>query len=175
VRLTLVGLLRREGPLTATRAGDLIGESATTCSFHLRQLARYGLVEEAGGGRGRERPWRATAQFTNWPNVAAGPELAAASQLLEAVVAERYFESLLRWVDAKPDEPVAWQEASVFGDAVLYLTPEELAELGREVRGLADRWVERSARAELRPPSSRAVTFLQLAFPTPGPRAPHGG
>ena len=53
VRLSLVSLLRRAGPLTATQAGERIGESATTCSFHLRQLARYGLVEEAGGGRGR--------------------------------------------------------------------------------------------------------------------------
>src|SRR3954467_10413411 len=61
VRLELIGLLRREGPLTATAAGALIGESPANCSFHLRQLAKYGLVEEAGGGRGRERPWRGAA------------------------------------------------------------------------------------------------------------------
>ena len=89
VRLTLVSLLRREGPLTATQAGERIGESATTCSFHLRQLARYGLVEEAGGGRGRERPWRATATATSWPSVAETPEQAAASELLSSVVAGR--------------------------------------------------------------------------------------
>jgi predicted transcriptional regulator len=57
LRISLVGLLRREGPLTATRAGGLLGESSASCSFHLRQLAKYGLVEEAGGGKGRERPW----------------------------------------------------------------------------------------------------------------------
>src|SRR5436305_8556002 len=56
IRLSLIGVLRREGPLTATQAGELIGESSASCSFHLRQLAKYGLVEEAGGGRGRERP-----------------------------------------------------------------------------------------------------------------------
>src|SRR2546426_926461 len=60
-RIELVGLLRRQGPLTATQAAGLIGESVAGCSFHLRQLAKYGLVEEAGGGRGREKPWRATA------------------------------------------------------------------------------------------------------------------
>ncbi|HWJ42006.1 MAG TPA: helix-turn-helix domain-containing protein, partial [Solirubrobacterales bacterium] len=53
-RLELIGLLRRGGPLTATRAARQIGESPASCSFHLRQLAKYGLVEEAGGGRGRE-------------------------------------------------------------------------------------------------------------------------
>ncbi|RKE22812.1 helix-turn-helix domain-containing protein [Streptomyces sp. TLI_171] len=66
-RMALVGLLRREGPLTATRAAELLGtESVASCSFHLRQLAKYGLVEEAGGGHGREKPWRATAAFTSW-------------------------------------------------------------------------------------------------------------
>jgi len=88
-RLALIGLLRRSGPLTATRAGELIGESAASCSFHLRQLAKYGLVEEAGGGRGRERPWRATALFTEWPDIGGSAETDAASELLSAVVAER--------------------------------------------------------------------------------------
>ena len=55
VRMALVGLLRTEGPLTATRAAELLGESSGTCSFHLRQLAKYGLVEEAGGGTGPRR------------------------------------------------------------------------------------------------------------------------
>ena len=82
IRLSLIGLLRREGPLTATHAGELIGESSASCSFHLRQLAKYGLVEEAGGGKGRERPWKATALFTSWPAVAVGPEAAAASSVL---------------------------------------------------------------------------------------------
>ena len=52
------------GPLTATEAGELIGETFTTCSFHFRQLAKYGVVEEAGG-KGRSQPvtacWRVDA------------------------------------------------------------------------------------------------------------------
>src|SRR5918912_2452269 len=88
-RLALVGLLRREGPLTATRAAEHLGESPASCSFHLRQLARYGLVEEAGGGHGRERPWRATAWATSWPGFAADPEVAAGAQLLSRTIASR--------------------------------------------------------------------------------------
>ncbi|HEY2443759.1 MAG TPA: helix-turn-helix domain-containing protein, partial [Streptosporangiaceae bacterium] len=38
IRLSLIGVLRREGALTATQAGQLIGESSASCSFHLRQL-----------------------------------------------------------------------------------------------------------------------------------------
>src|SRR5439155_26898516 len=127
VRLALVGLLRREGPLTATQAGRFLGESPASCSFHLRQLARYGLVEEAGGGRGRERPWRATALFTSWPNVPATPEMAVASELLSSVIAQYWFESVMRWLETRAAEPAEWQEAEIFGDNILYVTAEELA------------------------------------------------
>lgn len=165
IRLSLIGLLRREGPLTATRAGELIGESSASCSFHLRQLAKYGLVEEAGGGRGRERPWRATTLFTSWPDVAEGPEAAAASSLLSSVIAERYFESLMRWLDAKPDAPGQWQHAAHFGDTMLYVTPEELEGLAAETQAMMDRFLDRLEHPERRPPGARRVTYLHLAFP----------
>src|SRR5918999_480659 len=92
VRLELVGLLRREGPLTATQAAARLGESPSSCSFHLRQLAKHGLVEDAGGGRRRERPWRATALFTSWGEATGDPELAVAAEHLAAVVTERWFD-----------------------------------------------------------------------------------
>jgi DNA-binding transcriptional ArsR family regulator len=164
-RLSLIGVLRREGPLTATQAGELIGESSASCSFHLRQLAKYGLVEEAGGGKGRERPWRATTLFTSWPDVAEGPEAAAASSLLGSVIAERYFEGLMRWLDAKPDETEQWQHAAHFGDTMLYVTPEELTDLAAETQAMMDRFLDRAEHPELRPPGARRVSYLHLAFP----------
>jgi len=165
IRLSLIGVLRREGPLTATQAGTLIGESSASCSFHLRQLAKYGLVEEAGGGKGRERPWRATTMFTSWPEVAEGPEAAAASSLLNSVLAERYFEGLMRWLEAKPDAPEEWQRAAWFGDWMLYVTADELIELGAKARALLEPYIDRLLRPELRPPGARRVTYLHLAFP----------
>jgi DNA-binding transcriptional ArsR family regulator len=166
-RLKLVGLLRREGPLTATRAGELIGESPSSCSFHLRQLAKHGLVEEAGGGRGRERPWRATALFTAWPNVARDPELAAAAELLSAVVVERYFEQVMRWLELRADDPVAWQEAATFGDRMLYLTSDELAQLDRDLEALLAPYHERTAVPGARPEGARLVSFIRFGFPQP--------
>ena len=166
VRMKLVGLLRTEGPLTATRAGELLGESSGTTSFHLRQLAKYGLVEEAGGGTGREKPWRATAAFTSWDVTADTPEVAAATGLLNTVIAEHYFEQLIRWLEASPDEPPEWQEAFLFGDRILHVTAEELAELGRKVQDLIEVYFERQVRPELRPAGSRQVTYLNLAFPS---------
>src|ERR1700731_985556 len=131
VRMKLILALRTRGPLTATRAGELLGESSGTCSFHLRQLAKYGLVEEAGGGTGREKPWRATTTSTDWDETGDGtPESAAGAGLLAWAVAERYFEQLARWLEARPDEPEEWRQAALLGDRILYVTPAELEQLG---------------------------------------------
>jgi predicted transcriptional regulator len=165
-RLRLVAILRREGPLTATGAAAVLGESSGSCSYHLRQLAKYGLVEESGGGEGREKPWRATAQFTSWPNVPTSPAAAAASQQLATVIAEKYVELLLTWLKTNQDEPVAWQEAAQFGDSMVYLTAEELTELGGRVRELVERYADRTVDRSLRPAGSRLVSYLHLAFST---------
>ena len=143
IRLSLVGLLRVEGPLTATRAAELLGESSASTSFHLRQLAKYGLVEEAGGGKGRERPWRATAMFTNLPDVAENPDLAVAAELLSSVIAERYFEDVMRWLEVRQAEPEEWQRVAQFGDTYLYLTADELAALGEQTQQMMDQYIDR--------------------------------
>src|SRR5262249_56698118 len=57
VRISLLEALMHAGTLTATQASELVGESPANCAFHLRTLAKYGYVVEAGGGKGRERPW----------------------------------------------------------------------------------------------------------------------
>jgi len=165
LRLALIVLLRTEGPLTATQAGQHLGESAPKCWFHLRQLAKYGLAEEAGGGRGRERPWKATAEVTTWPQVAATPELAAAAELFTTFLAERYFEALRHWLATKASEPAEWQQAALFGDTALYLTAAELAELKDEIRALPERYHAGMSDPALRPHDARLVTFLHFAFP----------
>lgn len=169
VRMALVGLLRTEGPLTATRAAEILGESSGTCSFHLRQLAKYGLVEEAGGGTGREKPWRATALFTSVPPTADTPEGTAAVGSFYSALAESYFDRLRDWLTARGREPGEWQEAAIFGDRLLYLTPEELASLGARIGELLDAYTERLTDPQLRPAGSRQVTYVQFAFPRQQP------
>jgi hypothetical protein len=91
--------------------------------------------------------------------------MAAATGLLHSVIAERYFEQLMRWLEASPDEPAEWQRAARRGDRILYVTAEELEELGREVGELLDGYFERQLRPELRPAGARPVTWLNVAFP----------
>ena len=168
IRMSLIGLLRTEGPLTATKAAELLGENSATTSFHLRQLAKYGMAEEAPGGQGRERPWQATTMSTDVPDFPDDPELAAAGGYYRGVIAERYFEWLKRWLDKRPTEPGEWQRADVLGDRLLYLTSEELAEVGQKMRDILDPYVDRTGRPELRPPDSRLIAVLQFAFPMLG-------
>ena len=70
IRVSLLGLLRIEGPLTVTRATELLGESSSSCSFHVGQLAKYGLVEEAGGAMAGSRPTVTTPSPHATPNAA---------------------------------------------------------------------------------------------------------
>src|SRR6202044_3086327 len=154
IRLSLVGLLRVEGPLTATRAAELLGESSASTSFHLRQLAKYGLVEEAGGGHGRERPWRATKLFTDIPEITRDPKVGAASALTRGVLAEYYFSVLRRWLEVRDDEPEEWQRGAMFGDSMIYVTADELAELGRQYEELTDQYVDRLTDPGRRPPGA---------------------
>lgn len=162
-RMTLVGLLRREGPRTATQAAGLIGESVASCSYHLRILAKYGLVEEADpGGPGRDKPWRATAEYTDWPNYSEDPVVAQAAEALTAAVLENHFHRMTRALEARHELPREWQEAERFSDYTLYLTPEELTELGEAVDALVARYRDRGTHPEQRPESARRVAFLQV-------------
>lgn len=174
-RMRLVGLLRTQGPCTATRAADLTGESVASCSYHLRMLAKYGLVEVAAGGQGREKPWRATARFTEWPSYSTEPVMAEATDALEHALAQRYFEQLSAAVEARRTLPRAWQEAERVSDNVLYLTAEELSVIQQQIGALLRPYEERTARPGARPEGARLVQIIQAGFPLPqGPGTERG-
>src|SRR3954468_10154450 len=67
-RLALLDHLHSVEQATATECALFVGESPSSCSYHLRALARWRFVEEAHGGAGRERPWRARASRIEFPS-----------------------------------------------------------------------------------------------------------
>ncbi|MFE7514948.1 winged helix-turn-helix domain-containing protein [Streptomyces sp. NPDC057540] len=164
LRMSLVGLLRSSGPFTATRAAELTGESVASCSYHLRILAKYGLVEEAPGGRGREKPWQATARYTEWPEYSEDAAVAEAADALSTAVAERYFERVTRAMENRHRLPREWQEAEEFGDSLLHLTPEELTGLRRRIGELLQPYEARTSDPSLRPEGARPVSILRIAY-----------
>src|ERR1700750_57399 len=92
VRLALIEALADAGTLTATEAGERVGESPANASFHLRQLAKYGYVEEAEKGAGRGRPWTLRQLGLKFSDVHDDPAAAGAGRALSRVVHERYLE-----------------------------------------------------------------------------------
>ena len=169
LRIRLLSLLRLDGPATATELARRTGESSGATSYHLRQLERYGLVEEAEARGGRERPWRATALYTSWPSAPESEELAEASLVLDRFVLHRYAERLSEWIERRRAEPREWVEASAFGDSLLYLDRAELEALRDSLQALAEPYLDRIADPALRPPGARPVGFVQIAFPVDEP------
>jgi predicted ArsR family transcriptional regulator len=174
--MSLVGLLRREGPLTATQAAAHLGESVPSCSFHLRQLAKYGLAERVPGADGRERPWRATAMTTSWDDHAEDPGVRAASRQLSATQLDHYAQRGRDYLARLDEEPADWQRAAGFGDAVVYVTADELAALRDRLDEVVAEYDERLTDRSARPPGSRPVAVVQLLFPmAPTPPGPAAG
>src|ERR1700760_3578282 len=64
LRLRLLDLLRFGGPATATMLAKRVGESSGSTSYHLRQLAKHGYIEEVPGSGGRARWWRSVEKRT---------------------------------------------------------------------------------------------------------------
>jgi hypothetical protein len=122
-------------------------------------------VEDAGGGRGRERPWRATALFTSWGEATGDREVDAAAEVLTAVVAEHYFDRVREWLARRPEEPTEWQQAAPFGDTMVFVTAAELTALAAAFAELCEPYLERTANPALRPDGARPVGIIQIAYP----------
>jgi hypothetical protein len=172
IRLALMEQMGHAGrPVTATEAGQLIGESATTCSFHLRQLAKYGFVEEAEPGPGRRRPWRLSGMGLRFTDVHEDPEAASAATALGRAMRDRWLERARVSLDQRHALTPEWREATGDIQYVLHVTPEELQGVQAELIEILARFHDRARDASLRPAGSRAIEALSLFYPVdrPGP------
>ncbi len=169
VRMALLGLLRREGPKTATEAAAATGESVASCSYHLRQLAKYGLVAEAGGGRGRAKPWRATAPYTTWRSDSEDPEMTVAATTLERAILDRYHHDAAAWLDRRPSESAPWRRAGQSSDYLVYVTAEEARHLTERLDAIVEELAPRTDDPGSRPEGSRPVRLIHLIFPQAAP------
>ena len=132
-RMRLIEELTLRGPMTATQAAAYVGESPSSCSFHLRTLAKYGFVEEAPGGTGRQRPWRAVSIGHRWSS-GPGTEASAraASDTLAAQVWRRDEELLAEHLAHRDELPDDWTEAVIHSNFASWMTPDELAAIGAD-------------------------------------------
>src|SRR5438105_646297 len=165
VRIALLEALGTEGPLTATQAGELIGESPTTCSFHLRQLAKYGFIEEAGAGPGRQRPWRLIYTGLRFSDVSDDPETRVAARALHRVLRDLYISRIEHGEELRIDMAPEWQEVTGSSEYLLYIKPEELRALDAQLRAVLVQYAERLRDRAKRPRGSLPIELTLFAYP----------
>lgn len=162
LRWQILDVLRGSSePLTATDVSEQVGESPANCSFHLRTLAKYGFIEEAGGGKGRSRPWRARdveIDIVDDPR-ADGP---GGARAMRDVLRGRAFQAIEAWEQGNTHAyPPVWREASMAAEWQLKLTVEDLAQIQLEVKAILERYRSR-AKA---PDDAVPAKVLAWAFP----------
>jgi Helix-turn-helix domain len=167
LKWTLMDVLLIEGAATSTRCAELTGESQANCSFHLRQLARYGLVEEAPSTSKKERPWQLTTVEQSWSRVQPDPARTEAVAELERVFVQHEFATLLRWVRTAAAYGDDWQQASMRAGAIAWVTTDELAGLRDQIEELMLTYRDRVTDPATRPAGSRLVRLFSAAYPLP--------
>jgi len=161
LRLELIELLGTIGEATAAECGRRLGASQANCSFHLRQLAKYGFVTEGEHSRdGRERPWRLTDPEQSWSS-----DIGPAADRLERVVIDREVARMVSWIAQSDGEPAVWRRAAFLGGATLPLTAAELEAVGDELRAVLDPYLPRLGNPTEWPEGSRLVRLFLSSVP----------
>jgi DNA-binding transcriptional ArsR family regulator len=169
LRIALMEELAHAGTLTATQASEILGESPANCSFHLRTLARYGFVEEAGGGQGRERPWRLVRVGMSWSDVHDDTDTVLAASALTEIFVNRLLDRIRQYMAVRQSYPDEWREVTGPSQHVAYVTLDEMRQLDEDVVTILRRYDDRLADPSLRPEDSRPVELMAFAIPSTRP------
>jgi DNA-binding transcriptional ArsR family regulator len=171
VRLALLEVLALEGPLTATKAAELLDESPGNMSWHLQTLAKYGFVEEAGGGVGRARPWKLVNLGQRFRvDDSTAPETKRAAGALAELFNERVFQNIREWAVQRSSYPLEWQQSAFAVHVLSYMTPTEMAEVNDAVLEVLSRFHGRLTDPSTRPTDALPVGFSAYGNPMPNPR-----
>jgi DNA-binding transcriptional ArsR family regulator len=163
VRLDVLNYLMSAGPATASTCARAVGDTPSNCSYHLRMLARHGLVQPVESPDGRERPWQATITgFDIDPDAEPdSPEGRGSAALMSASVALDQ-RSLRDYLSHRDTVAADWRAADQWSTYTLRLTPSELrglaAQLDRLIRPLI------AATRESPPAGAELVQLSLYAF-----------
>lgn len=165
-RLAILLFLLSGEARTATECSAEVEASPSACSYHLRELERFGFVERTEPeGDSRTRPWRAAAvRFSvgnDWTDDS--PAAAAARQAITQAELDANRRLVQRFLEASEHLDASWKTAVDFHTFELLATPEELQELNAQVAELLGPF--RSAERRDAPDNADAVHVVYQAFP----------
>jgi DNA-binding transcriptional ArsR family regulator len=177
VRLRILGLLRSEGRATATSLAVRLGLNTGATSYHLRQLARHGFIEDdvdgTHGGSRRERWWRAAHRSTEFGGVGSEQDDAARDAVgafLQAVAVVQA-EQVQHAVEERQLLPARWREVSTLADWEVRLTPARARVLLAALETFVDQIEEEPEGSE----GSLPIVVQLAMFPRPGTVVIDGG
>lgn len=166
VRLAILDCLRADGPSTATALSEHVGASPSVASWHLRQLAKHGLVRDAEGhGNGRERWWEAVSRgirfsVTDEPGRQAARALTSALEQSEGDVVGDWHR------DVEPRLDLAWLPVAGRANTTILVTLAELERLEAAMEELLAPYVLRKdVPATDVPDDARTVRILRHVLP----------
>lgn len=168
LRIRILDLLDERQPLTATELSELVGESPANCSFHLRTLAKYGFVEEAGGGTGRNRPWQRPAGSIFIDDADADQDTRTAARAFHIVKREAAMRKVAEWEERRHSYPGEWRKVGFTQEIVTSLTSDELKEIGEKLFDL----VINVREGRETPPDAERVAIYAWGFPLGRPQGP---
>lgn len=165
VRGRILDEMSAAGSMRAADVATLLGIPANQASFHLRQLAKYGLIEEdpdAARDR-RDRVWRPVSANGLTVNLGELAELPGGTAAVAAF--RRGTEAWAHRVVAGAFAPAVEGEFRSFSDSPVRLTEAQARELSAELNAVLTRWGERTrGRA-----AEGARTYLYFATLGPYP------
>jgi len=167
MRLRMLGLLRIEGPATASGLAQRLGLNSGATSYHLRQLALHGFIEEdVGRGSQRDRWWRARHETTHYLAKDAEGDALDVGLAFERAALNWQFQQMQSSLEVYPELAPAWRKASTASDYTMVLSAEAATTLVERIQALLQ---EASAAAPPlggpMPESSRAFTVILHAAP----------
>lgn len=151
--------------VTATSCAEVAGLSPSATSYHLRALAKAGLVEEAPSrGDGRERLWRAAApSFSIDAGRDASDDTRAAEIALIDTYLQRDFERIRTYARNAHLAPPEWYAAAQLSNIVCMMTPEELVKVNQAVMDVIEPY--RRRRRTDPPADARPVAIHYASTP----------
>ncbi|MEU5519669.1 helix-turn-helix domain-containing protein [Streptomyces sp. NPDC047860] len=167
LRIRLLNALRRGGPATASQLAAKLGESSGATSYHLRQLATHGFVEDAPErGKGRERWWKAVHAGVRFDDALLrdrDPQVRGAADLFLHEIANNHTQEIATWLGTGSDWSEDWRRASDMSDWTLRLTPEAAEELVHKMHDLVESY--RAQAADASAPDTEQVRLHTHVFP----------
>jgi DNA-binding transcriptional ArsR family regulator len=165
--MQLLDALRFGGPATASQLAAKLGESSGATSYHLRQLAEYGFIEDAPEhGKGRERWWKAAhhgLRFDDDLLTDSDPAVRGAADMYLHEVATTQTRDLSTWLGNRDSWPKEWSRVWDMSSWTLRLTPELTQELVEKMHELVETYRDRAATENA--PGAEQVRLHTHAFP----------